>query len=171
MTLFSYCPNVQSFPVYLFPESEVFGFPSNSILSSVIVTFICRYISDTGNNVIRVVDATTRIITTLAGMATGGSTSDGYMAINAKMTVPRLIFHRASDNALYVAANNDHNIRRIQLGPNAVPPVGFMTVVAGVAGATGSSGNGGPAASAKLCGNAGVAFDILGNMFIADQVG
>ena len=119
---------------------------------------------------VRVVDSTTRIISTLAGTV-GGYTADGYMALNSVMSVPRIMAYRAWENALYVVAVIDHNVRRIQLGPaNAIPPLGFMTVVAGVAGATGSSGDGGPAASAKLYGNAGVAFDSLGNMFIADQV-
>ena len=107
-------------------------------------------------------------------MASGGSTGDGYMAASAKMTGPYYLSYRVSENALYVGAFGDNNIRRIQLGQfgaaNAVPTVGFLTVVVGTANVTGSSGNGGPASMARLYGNAGVAFDSLGNMFIADQV-
>jgi hypothetical protein len=88
----------------------------------------------------------------------GGSNGDGGAATNA-IVDPFGIESRNGD--LYIADFNDDRIRRVQ-GSN-----GIITTVAGT-GSRGFVGDGGPALQAELNGPADVAFDAVGNMYIAD---
>ncbi len=74
------------------------------------------YVSDTGNQRIRAVDVTTKVVTTLAG-STGGFV-DGVAGVNAKFDNPQGI---ATDgHFLYVADANNNRLRRIHLESTVV---------------------------------------------------
>ncbi|WP_428898054.1 NHL repeat-containing protein [Parelusimicrobium proximum] len=111
-------------------------------------------IVDSGNNVIRKIDKTTNIITTIAGG--GSSTADGISATTAKLTNPRGIAVKSTGD-IYITENN--KVRKISGG--------IITTVAG----TGTSGNNGDNASALLAqlkNPTALAFDSTGNLYVAD---
>src|SRR6202167_848290 len=116
------------------------------------------YIADTGNNRIRMVAASSGIISTIAGSSTTGLTGDGGPAVNATFTLPGGLAIDASGN-LYIADQNNWVIRRISGG--------IITTVAGT-GKPGYSGDNGQATKAMLRGPQGVAVDASGNLYIAD---
>ena len=116
------------------------------------------YIADRGNQRIRMVTASTGIITTIAGSSTIGYAGDGGPAVNATFTLPTGIAIDASGN-LYIADENNWVIRRISGG--------IISTVAGT-GKPGFSGDGGQATKAMLGGPQGVAVDASGNLYIAD---
>jgi len=116
------------------------------------------YISDTGNQRVRMVSAGSGIITTIAGSSTTGLSGDGGPASNATFTLPAGLAIDASGN-LYIADQNDWVIRRISGG--------IITTVAGT-GKPGFSGDNGQATKAMLGGPEGVAVDASGNLYIAD---
>src|ERR1700691_145596 len=116
------------------------------------------YIADTGNNRIRMVAASSGIISTIAGSSTTGLTGDGGPAVNATFTLPGGLAIDASGN-LYIADQNNWVIRRISGG--------IITTVAGT-GKPGYSGDNGQATKAMLGGPQGVAVDASGNLYIAD---
>ena len=70
------------------------------------------YIADTGNHRIRKVDATTGIITTVAGNGTKGLSGDGGLATQAKLNEP---FNIALDtnNDIYISDTRNHRIRKV----------------------------------------------------------
>jgi uncharacterized protein (TIGR03437 family) len=117
------------------------------------------YIADRGNQRIRMVAASTGIITTIAGSNTIGLSGDGGPATNATFTLPTGIAIDASGN-LYIADENDWVIRRISGG--------IISTVAGT-GKPGYSGDNGQATKAMLGGPQGVAVDSSGNLYIADS--
>jgi len=118
------------------------------------------YIADTFNNRIRRVDATTGIITTVAGTGVAGYAGDGGPAINARLNAPVDVALDAGGN-LYIADYVNHRIRRVDAS------TGIITTVAGT-GVAGYSGDGGLANSAWLSYPSGMAFDAGGNLYIAD---
>src|SRR5437870_3340162 len=118
------------------------------------------FIADAGNERIRRVDATTGIITTVAGNGTAGFSGDGGPAIGAGLFRPAGIAVDSSGN-LFIGDSVNDRIRRV----NAT--TGIITTVAGN-GMVGFSGDGGPATSAELFVPTGVAVDSSGNLFIAD---
>jgi hypothetical protein len=147
-------------------------------------------IADTGNQVIRFVNMTTGIISTIAGTGTtaatactvtvttncsgtGGTTGttgtgggtygyagDGGPATSALLDNP---MHAASDAAgnVYIADYTNDAIRRVDA------KTGMITTFAGE-GAPGYQGDGGPATAAYLYEPADVEFDPAGNMIIAE---
>ena len=120
------------------------------------------FISDTDNNRIRRVDASTGIVATVAGNGTPGFGGDGGSAISASLNLaqgPDLTADNSSN--LFIADAQDNRIRRVAAA------TGIITTVAGT-GTFGFSGDGGPATSATLAGPLGVAVDGSGNLFIAD---
>jgi len=117
------------------------------------------YIADDDNNCIRKVD-TNGIITTVAGRNSAGYSGDGSAATIASLHNPRGVALDASGN-LYIADQNNNRIRKVDTN-------GVITTVAGN-GTTGYSGDGGAATNAELYGPVGVASDVLGNLYIADQ--
>jgi len=120
------------------------------------------YIVDSGNNAIRKVDASTGIITTLAGTGQWGYDGDGKQAILAKLYAPSRV---AVDNVgdVYIADQGSHVIRKITTS------TGIINTLAGTAGVAGYSGDGGLAVEARLSSPQGVAVDSDGNVFITES--
>ena len=121
------------------------------------------YISDSGNNAIRMVN-TSGIITTVVGGGgplAAGYSGDGGPALQAQLNNPKGIALDSSGN-LYIADTDNSVIRMVTPGPK-----GIITTIAGT-GTPGSSGDGGPATSAELSFPSGVAVH-GGNVYIADS--
>ncbi len=118
------------------------------------------YIADYMNQVVRKVD-TNGIITTIAGIngspAFGG---DGGPATSAHLSYPYGVALDSAGN-LFISDNGNQRVRKVDLN-------GIINTVAGN-GTSGFSGDNGPATSAELSYPNGVAFDIAGNLYIADS--
>lgn len=117
------------------------------------------YIADSGNNVVRMVGRD-GVIVTLAGTGERGSSGDAGPATRATLFAP-LAVAVSPDGSVYIADTNNHRIRRIDHGGN-------IATVAGT-GRNGFAGDGGPATSADLDLPSGIAFDRVGNLYIADS--
>ena len=102
------------------------------------------FISDSGNYRIRKVDASTGLLSTIAGLpGVGNSSGDFGPAIYARLgSTPKGVATDAAGN-LYLSGGFDHRIRRI----DAVS--GIITTIAGT-GAAGTSGDGGLATAARI---------------------
>jgi trimeric autotransporter adhesin len=118
------------------------------------------FIADTADNLIRRVDATTGIITTVAGNGSGGFSGDNGPATSASLNTPEAVALDAQGN-LFIAESSNQRVRRV----DAVS--GIITTVAGN-GTQGFSGDGGPATSASLALPYRLAVDAQGNLFIAE---
>jgi len=119
------------------------------------------FIADRGNNRIRRVDATSGVITTVAGNGSSEFGGDGGPARDAGLNQPSGIAFDARGN-LVIADRLHHRIRRV----DAV--TGIITTIAGD-GRWGFGGDCGPATSAQLSEPSSVALDAAGNLFIADR--
>ncbi len=117
------------------------------------------YIADHRNSRIRKVDATTGIITTVAGNGKQDFHGDGGPATQAAISLPRDVALDA-DGTLYIADGGNNRIRR-------VAPDGTITTVAGT-GSTEFSGDGGPALNASLSMPYSIALDRDGNLYVVD---
>ena len=120
------------------------------------------YISDDGNNVIRKIDATSGIITTIVGNGIAGSSGDGGLATAAKLNDPSLGVAIDANGNIYIADDGNNKIRKV------TKSTGIISTIAGT-GANGYSGDGGPATLAKFDGPEGVALDAAGNIYISDE--
>jgi uncharacterized protein YjiK len=120
------------------------------------------YIADSGNYRVRKVLAGSGTITTVAGTGTSGYSGDGGPAASAQLNYPMAV---ATDDIgnLYIADSGNNVVREVQAS-NAI-----IATVAGD-GTAGYGGNGGPATAAQLHTPAGVALDVTGNLYIADEV-
>ncbi len=119
------------------------------------------YIADCGNNVIREVVKSTGDIITVAGNGIAGYTGDNGHAAAAELNSPiGLAFDLAGD--LYIADYENNVIREV------VKATGNIVTVAGD-GTAGYSGDNGPPTAAELDGAIGIAFDSIGDLFIAEQ--
>ncbi len=116
------------------------------------------FIADS-SNVIRRVDATTQIITTVAGNGTGGYSGDGGPATQAMLRFPSEVTFDAAGN-LYIADRFNSAVRRVDAATQ------IITTVAG--GTYGYDGDGGLATQAALGNPTDVVVDAAGNLFIAD---
>ncbi|KAA6455499.1 hypothetical protein DYQ86_27575, partial [Acidobacteria bacterium AB60] len=107
------------------------------------------YIADSGNSVIRKIDATTGIITTIAGTGFPGHSGDNGLATLAQLSGPSdLAFDRSGD--LYISESYSGYIRKINMA------TGIITTFAG-----------GPTAPHTWTANRGIAFDSAGNLYVA----
>ncbi len=118
------------------------------------------YISDTGNSRIRKV-STTGIITTIAGNGTAGYSGDGGAANVAELHSPIGLTCDVAGN-LYIGDVSNNRVRKVTIS-------GIITTIAGN-GTAGFSGDNGQAILAELYQPIGVAFDAVGNLYIADNV-
>ena len=118
------------------------------------------YIADTGNHRVRVVDAASGTITTLAGIGAPGFLGDGGAATQARLSSP---FAVAVDGLgdVYIADFNNSRVRHVERS------TGRIDTVAGN-GQQGLAGDGGPATAARVPHPVAVALDPAGNLFIAD---
>src|SRR5208283_2491511 len=115
------------------------------------------FIADTGNNRIREINASTGIVTTVAGDGATSFTGDGLATSNS-IYAPEGIAVDANDN-LFVSDQTDR-VRWIS-------PSGYMTTIAGD-GTGGYNGDGGLATSAELYGPTGIALDSAGDVLVSD---
>lgn len=121
------------------------------------------YIADWDNNVVRKINASTGIITTVAGHYPGstGYTGDGGLATNALLNQCSRIFIDPQKNIL-IGDQLNNVIRRVN------STTGIINTIAGT-GVAGYSGNGGPVLQAQLNKPSGITMDAAGNLFIADS--
>jgi len=118
------------------------------------------FIPDSVNNRIRRVDATTGVITTVAG---GGSGGDGGPATSGILASPASLATDGSGNA-FVGEGDNFRVRRVDAS------TGIITTVAGNGTSVlGFVGDGGPATSAGLATPIGLAVDSSGNLFISEE--
>jgi hypothetical protein len=132
----------------LFGPDQVFADSAGNI-------FIC----DQWNSAVRKVNATTGIITTIAGTGIAGYSGDGGAATNAELNQPAGVFVEKNEN-IFIAEYGNGTIREID------GVTGIITTVAGC-GIPGFSGDGGPAVDAELI-PGDVFIDSFGTMYIAD---
>ncbi len=118
------------------------------------------FITDSANNVVRRVDATTHTISTIAGTGVAGYNGDGGLGVTAELNQPTHVVFDSTVN-LYITDANNQRIRRVDALTDEI------TTVAGN-GLAGFAGDGGPATSAELNYPDGVALDTNGNLFIGD---
>ncbi len=118
------------------------------------------FIADAGNNVIRELNLTTGIITTVAGNGTAGSSGDGGLATDAELNNPTGVAVDSSGN-IYIADQDNNEIREVDATTHDI------STVAGD-GTYGFSGDNGPATGAELADPSGLALDGSGDLFIAD---
>ncbi len=120
----------------------------------------------TSSNSVRKVNVSSGIITTVVGDSMSGYSGDGGQATAARLRQPHGVTFDASDN-MYITDWYNHVIRKVNTA-------GIISTVAGNGFGAGTSyggysGDGGQATAAKLNNPiGGVAFDAVGNMYIAD---
>jgi uncharacterized protein (TIGR03437 family) len=119
------------------------------------------YICDQVNNVIRMVNASTGNISTVAGNNTAGYVGDGAAAISAQINTPDSIVFDSKGN--YYFSDFSNNVVRM------VNTSGVINTFAGAQSeGNGYSGDGAAATAAALGFPAGIVFDSSGNMYISD---
>ncbi len=118
------------------------------------------YIADTGNNVLRRIDAASGNISTVAGSLTAGFAGDGQSAVNGQFNQPWSIAF-GSDGSLYIADFYNNRIRKID-------PTGKLSTVVGT-GVAAYSGDGGPALSATMDHPSSVVVDAAGDIIFSDS--
>jgi sugar lactone lactonase YvrE len=110
---------------------------------------------------LRKVDASTGIITTIAGTGKKGNSGDGGPATEAAFDGPKELCVAPDGSAIYVVDTENQKIRRVDMTS------GQITTVAGN-GMRGPSGDGGPATQAQIDRPHGVAVDTEGTLWIGD---
>ncbi len=117
------------------------------------------YLADYGSNRVRKINATSGIITTLAGTGTNGYSGDGGQATAAKIGDPYDVVLDANGN-LFIADYANQRIRKVNTS-------GVISTFAGN-GVAGYTGDGGQATAAELDHPNGLAIDVSGNIYILD---
>lgn len=119
------------------------------------------YIADYGNHRVRKVNATTGMMSTIAGNGIAGYAGDGGPATSAQLNAPGFVCTDQSGN-VYISDINNNVIRKVDAA------TGNISTVAGNDTA-GFSGDGGLAVNAKLLNPAGIFVSHSGDLYIADE--
>jgi sugar lactone lactonase YvrE len=118
------------------------------------------YIADGSNNRIRMIAATTGIISTVAGGGTTGQLGDGGPATAATLSYPEDVKLDSAGN-LYISDSVNGRIRKVTAS------TGLITTIAGN-GVSGDVGDGGPATAAEISVEEGIAVDAAGNVYLSN---
>ena len=118
------------------------------------------YIADTGNNVVRMLNAASGVITTVAGTGMASYTGDGHAATSATLNQPWGLTMSVG-GVLYIADQANNVIRTVNTSEVIATIVGNGT--------SGFSGDQATAASAQLNVPSGVVIDVAGDLYIADS--
>jgi sugar lactone lactonase YvrE len=121
------------------------------------------YIADSYNNEVRVVSATTGIITSFAGNGSYYFSCEGGQATSASLGQPNTLAFDTAGN-LYIASYTMGRVCKVTAA------TGILTTVAGNGNRYGTSGDGGPALSAEIY-PLGLALDTSGNIYISNWTG
>jgi sugar lactone lactonase YvrE len=122
------------------------------------------YLSDSRNNVVWMISATTGAATLFAGNGTSGYAGDGGAATSATLNNPQGIALDSAGN-LYIADASNSVVRKVTAS------TGVISSFAGGYNSSGAnSGDGGPATSASLSFPTAVAVDGSNNVYIADTI-
>ena len=140
------------------------GFPANvaQLYQPLVVAVDSNknvYIADYYTFGVRMVTASTGLISTIAGNATQGFQGDGEAAIDAEITDVHGLAVDKSGN-VYFSDTSNFRIRKVDTK-------GIITTFAGN-GTRGYSGDGGAATAAQLWFASGVAVDGSGNVYVSD---
>jgi len=119
------------------------------------------FFSDSGNDVVREVVASTGDIQTVAGTGEPIISGNGALAPDASIEGPWGVVYDSLGN-LYFTSFYGNFVGEV------VAATGKLQILAGN-GTQGYAGDGGPAAAAEFYSPTGIAVDPLGNLFIADQ--
>ena len=117
------------------------------------------YIADTANHRVRRLRPDGRI-ERVAGSGQAGFSGDGGLALAAQLHEPAGLAFDLAGN-LYSADAGNNRERRVRVGDGAIETVAGSEQA-------GFAGDGGPALAAQLHEPAGLAFDLAGNLYIAD---
>jgi sugar lactone lactonase YvrE len=117
------------------------------------------YVAESGNHIIRRVDAVTGVITTIAGLGSPGYFGDGGLATLAPLNDPRRVIVDAQGN-VFVSDIGNARVRRIDAA------TGVITTVAG--GGTAGAAEGVTGTAADFIAITGIAFDSLGDLFVVE---
>ncbi len=134
------------------------------------------YISERSGNRVRMVNASTGLITTIAGggtTAVGGvicaaqtdAIGDGCAATSVQLNLPVGLALDPAGN-LYIADDNNHSVRMVNVATGIITT--FAGSGSGCPAQTDPVGDGCAATSATLMNPMGVAFDGAGNLYIGD---
>jgi len=115
------------------------------------------------NNVVRRVDAKTRLVSTVAGTGKAGFGGDGGPAAKAEMRAPHSIAF-GHDGALYICDIGNHRIRKVDMR------AGSISTFAGT-GERQPTPDGAKLATAPLNGPRAIDFDARGDMWLALREG
>lgn len=118
------------------------------------------YFADSGNNVIRRIDAASGAVSTVAGTGTTGYSGDAAAATSAQLNVPaKVVVDAAGD--LYIADTGNSVIRFVDAS------TGFISTIAGN-GTAAYTGDAGAATAASLNHPQGLAVDLGSHVYVAD---
>lgn len=121
------------------------------------------FVADNGNHAIRLIDASTGVIATIAGGNGSGFSGDGGPATAATLSSPEGV---AVDNAgnVYIPDTFNHRVRKVDAA------TGIISTFAG-GGSAGwpDYGDGGPATDAQLNAPVGVTIDGGGRIYIVER--
>ena len=117
------------------------------------------FIADRSNNRIRRVDASSKLISTVAGDGNAGFGGDGGAATSAQLNTPMDVAVDSSGN-VYIADMVNHRIRRVK-------PSGTIDTIAGN-GINGFAGDGGTATDAQLSSPSSIEVEADCSIYVGD---
>ncbi len=122
------------------------------------------YFTDYHDQIVRRIDATTGVLSTVAGLYIDGAgySGDGGAATGAQLHNPAGLAFDSSGN-LYIADAGNQVVREVTAS------TGIISTVAGTAATAGYTGDNGAATGAELSNPEGIAVDAAGNLYIADS--